>query len=157
MLAHDEPIHRPPTRQNSPLSDCFFKKFRAVARRSTSSMSCRPIVCICARVECSVLFRDRQAHVSQCFLIFSSRLQLLKLRENTRRFYRLDHANTYIPRLRGVVDLWNKFHGYSAIDHSLKTGFSSGLSFKPSACFLRRIAAFSLCSVRSFCPCRLRL
>lgn len=140
-----------------PLSDCFFKKIRAVARRSTSSMSCRPIVCICARAECSVLFRDRQAHVSQCFLIFSSRLQLLKLRENTRRFYRLDHANTYIPRLHGAVGLWNKSHDYLASQPSLKTGFSIGFSFIPSACFLRCIAAFSLCSVRSFCPCRLRL
>ncbi len=49
------------------VSNCFFKNFRAVAPKSTNSMSSHPIVCICVRAECSVIFRDHQAHVSRYF------------------------------------------------------------------------------------------
>ncbi len=121
-------------------------------------MSCRPIVDICARAECSALFQDRRARVLRCFWTSSSPALSWKQRGSMSRPFLHGRAGTYTPQLRGVANLWNKFRGYLAIDHLyLNCGFSNGFSFMPSACFLRRIAAFNLCSVRNFCPCRLRL
>ena len=134
-----------------PCQSIYFFKIRAVDSANRDLMSSRPIVCICARDECILLFRDRRAHVSRCFWTFSSQPLSLKRRESKNLFHRLYHADTYTPQWRGAVGLWNRFLCCSAINHLyLNCGFSNVFSFKPSACFLRRIAAFSLCSVRSF-------
>ena len=134
-----------------------FKNFKVAARQSKDLTSCRPIVCICARAECISPFRDHQAHVSRCFWTSSDPVLSSKQRGSMSSPFRHGRADTYTPQWRGAAGLWNKFRGYLTNHPSLNCGFSNGFSFKPRACFFRRIAAFSLCSVRSLCPCSPRL